>query len=106
MSGFKERHYDYLRDPEAIYARSFDTIRTEADLSRFTADEADVATRIIHACGMVDVVEDLRFSRAGQHFVVFVEDIKQVIIIDFLHSRTDLPRRLANLPLPKGGGEH
>ena len=53
-----------------------------------------------------DLHEDLRFARAGQHFVVFVEDIKQVIIIDFLHSRADLPRRLANLPLPKGGGEH
>lgn len=53
-----------------------------------------------------DLHEDLRFARAGQHFVVFVEDIKQVIIIDFLHSRADLPRRLANLPLPKAGGEH
>lgn len=53
-----------------------------------------------------DLHEDLSFARAGQHFVVFVEDIKQVIIIDFLHSRADLPRRLANLPLPKGDREH
>ena len=52
------------------------------------------------------LAEDLRFARAGQHFVVFVENPEQVIIVDFLHSRTDLPRRLANLPLPKGGGEH
>ena len=47
-----------------------------------------------------------RFARAGQHFVVFVEDTEQVIIVDFLHSRADLPRRLANLPLPKGDREH
>lgn len=53
-----------------------------------------------------DLHEDLRFARAGQHFVVFVEEIEQVVIIDFLHSRTDLPRRLANLPLPKGDKEH
>jgi plasmid stabilization system protein ParE len=53
-----------------------------------------------------DLPEDLRFARAGQHFVVFVEDVAQVIIIDFLNSRADLPQRLANLPLPKGGGEH
>jgi toxin ParE1/3/4 len=46
--------------------------------------------------------EDLRFVRAGQHFVVFIEDSRQVIIIDFLHSRSDLPRRLANLPLARG----
>ena len=49
-----------------------------------------------------DLPEDLRFVRAGQHFVVFVEDAEQVIIIDFLHSRTDLPRHLANL-LPRRG---
>ena len=62
MSGFKEWRYDYLQDPEAIYARSFETIRTEADLSRFTPDEANVATRIIHACGMVDIATDIGFT--------------------------------------------
>ena len=53
-----------------------------------------------------DLPEDLRVSRAGQHFVVFIEDADQVIIIDFLHSRSDLPRRLASVPLPKGGRAH
>ena len=53
-----------------------------------------------------DLPEDLRFARAGQHFVVFIENAEQVIIIDFLHSRSDLPRRLANLPVPKGDREH
>lgn len=41
--------------------------------------------------------EDLRFTRAGQHFVIFVDDAEQVIIVDFLHGRSDLPRRLAAL---------
>lgn len=49
-----------------------------------------------------ELPEDLRYARCGQHFVIFVENAEQVIIIDFLHSRTDLPRRLANLPVPKG----
>lgn len=53
-----------------------------------------------------DLPEDLRFARAGQHFVVFIEYDEQVIIIDFLHSRSDLPRRLANLPLPKSESGH
>jgi len=53
-----------------------------------------------------DLPEDLRFARAGEHFIVFVESAEQVIIIDFLHSRADLPRRLANLPLPSGVREH
>jgi plasmid stabilization system protein ParE len=50
--------------------------------------------------------EDLRFARAGQHFVVFIEDAEQVIIVDFLHSRADLPRRLADLPVPKSDRDH
>lgn len=50
---------DYLRDPAAIYARSFAMIREEADLSALPASAQAVATRIIHSCGMVDVVNDL-----------------------------------------------
>lgn len=53
---------EYIRDGAAIYARSFATIRAEADLGRFAPDEARVAVRVIHACGMVDVAHDLRFG--------------------------------------------
>jgi precorrin-8X/cobalt-precorrin-8 methylmutase len=56
------KDYDYIRDGAEIYRRSFATIRAEADLSRFTPEEARVAVRIIHACGMVDIVDDLVFS--------------------------------------------
>ncbi|MGB7097194.1 MAG: precorrin-8X methylmutase [Xanthobacteraceae bacterium] len=45
----------YLRDGTAIYERSFAIIRAEADLSRFSEDEADVAVRMIHACGVVEL---------------------------------------------------
>ena len=44
-----------------------------------------------------NLAEDLRFVRAGQHFVVYIEQVDQIIIIDFLHARSDLPRRLAAL---------
>ena len=53
-----------------------------------------------------DRAEDLRFARAGQHFVVFIEEVEQVTIIDFLHSRSDLPRRLANLSALRGNKDH
>jgi precorrin-8X/cobalt-precorrin-8 methylmutase len=53
---------DYLRDGAAITARSFATIRAEADLSGFSAEQAQIAVRVIHACGMVEVAKDLRFS--------------------------------------------
>jgi len=47
-----------------------------------------------------DLPEDLRFTRCGQHFIVFVEDTDQVIIVDFLHSRSNLPGKLAALADP------
>jgi precorrin-8X/cobalt-precorrin-8 methylmutase len=53
---------DYLRDPDAIYRLSFETVAAEADLSRFSEAEAAVATRLIHACGMPDIAGDLAFS--------------------------------------------
>jgi precorrin-8X/cobalt-precorrin-8 methylmutase len=53
---------DYIRDPSAIYEKSFATIRSEADLSSIPANAHDVAIRIIHSCGMVDVVDDMRIS--------------------------------------------
>src|SRR5277367_2404704 len=52
----------YLRDGTAIYQRSFAIIRAEADLSRFAADEADVAVRMIHACGMVEAAQHIVFG--------------------------------------------
>ena len=51
-----------------------------------------------------DLPEDLRFTRAGQHFIVFVEMPEQMIVVDVLHSRSDLPRRLAALGPPKDPG--
>jgi precorrin-8X/cobalt-precorrin-8 methylmutase len=52
----------YLRDGSAIYQRSFAIIRAEADLSRFSAEEAEVAVRMIHACGQVDVAQHIVFG--------------------------------------------
>jgi precorrin-8X/cobalt-precorrin-8 methylmutase len=54
--------YDYISDGAEIYRRSFAMIRNEAELSRFTPDEARIAVRVIHACGMVDIARDLVFS--------------------------------------------
>ena len=52
----------YLRDGAAIYERSFAIIRAEADLTRFSADEAEVAVRMIHACGHVEVAQHIAFG--------------------------------------------
>ena len=54
--------YDYIREGDAIYERSFAIIRNEADLSRFAPDEADVAVRMIHACGLVEAAAHFDFA--------------------------------------------
>jgi precorrin-8X/cobalt-precorrin-8 methylmutase len=53
---------DYLRDGSAIYQQSFAIIRAEADLARFSEEEADVAVRMLHACGMVEIAEHIVFA--------------------------------------------
>jgi precorrin-8X/cobalt-precorrin-8 methylmutase len=52
----------YEADGAAIYRQSFATIRAEADLAHFSADEEPVAVRMIHAAGMVELVAHIRFS--------------------------------------------
>ena len=54
--------YEYETDGAAIYKQSFATIRAEADLARFDADEEQVAVRMIHAAGMVGLEEFVHFS--------------------------------------------
>ncbi|MFC6020790.1 precorrin-8X methylmutase [Plantactinospora solaniradicis] len=54
--------YEYIRDGAEIYRQSFATIRAEADLSALPPDIAQVAVRMIHACGCVDLVGDIEAS--------------------------------------------
>jgi precorrin-8X/cobalt-precorrin-8 methylmutase len=53
----------YIRDGDTIYERSFAIIRSEADLSRFSEDEAGVVVRMIHACGLVEAAEHIVFGQ-------------------------------------------
>ncbi len=57
MAGF-----DYIRDPAEIYRQSFAIVAKEAGLELLPGDMANVATRLIHSCGMVDVIGDLEYS--------------------------------------------
>jgi precorrin-8X/cobalt-precorrin-8 methylmutase len=52
----------YIRNGDAIYKQSFAIIRNEAKLARFSAEEEKVAVRMIHACGMVELADDIHFS--------------------------------------------
>lgn len=53
---------NYVKDGAAIYRESFSIIRREADLSAFQADLARIVVRMIHACGMTDLPQDVQAS--------------------------------------------
>lgn len=52
----------YEKDPSAIYAASFATVRTEARLDRFAPAMQPLVTRLIHSCGMIEIADRLAFS--------------------------------------------
>jgi precorrin-8X/cobalt-precorrin-8 methylmutase len=53
---------NYVKDGAAIYRESFSIIRREANLSAFPADLVRVVVRMIHACGMTDLPQDVQAS--------------------------------------------
>ena len=54
--------FSYLREPGAIYRRSFEIIDAEANLAEVPLDVRALIVRLIHACGMTDIIQDLAFS--------------------------------------------
>jgi precorrin-8X/cobalt-precorrin-8 methylmutase len=91
----------YLRDPDAIYARSFAIIGEEVDLSSLPAPLRPVALRLIHACGMTDILSDLRLDEAvvpavrtalqrGRPLLVDCEMLKAAIIARHLPPAAEI----------------
>jgi precorrin-8X/cobalt-precorrin-8 methylmutase len=102
---------DYLRDPAAIYARSFATIRAEADLSTIPIELGDVVVRMIHACGMTDIVPDIRWGGEVVAEVEFAlleeapvlcdsEMVRAAIIRKYLPEKAELVVTLNDAAVP------
>jgi precorrin-8X/cobalt-precorrin-8 methylmutase len=99
----------YLRDPDAIYAQSFATIRAEADLSRLPAALHDIAIRMIHACGMVDLAADIvgtpdiveAFRAATGPILCDCEMVRSGIIRRYLPPNADLVVTLNDPAVPE-----
>ncbi len=62
MSSATENGGGWLRDPAAIYARSFEIIAREADFAHLPPQTHHIAARVIHACGLPQLAADLRIS--------------------------------------------
>ena len=59
--------FDYLRDPQAIYARSFELVRAATDLDSIPVELQPLVIRLVHACGMPEIVANLQWSDGIQN---------------------------------------
>ncbi|WP_246745964.1 precorrin-8X methylmutase [Ciceribacter sp. L1K22] len=88
------RHLEYIRDPTEIYKKSFETIRTEANLGRFPAVLHPLVIRLIHACGMVDLAGDIAFSEGAFEAGAAALEKGAPVLVDAEMVRHGVIRRL------------
>lgn len=90
-AGAMSRGYEYVRDPEAIYRLSAERVAEATDVSALPPELATIAYRLVHACGMPDIVGDLRWHgtpvdaaagalRAGARVLVDCEMVADGIV--------------------------
>ena len=102
----------YERDPAEIYRQSFATIENEVDFSKLPKDTVPVAVRLIHACGMTNIVDDLAYSQnavavgkealaEGCSIFTDVEMVKSGIIQKFLPADNQLTCSLNDAEVPE-----
>jgi precorrin-8X/cobalt-precorrin-8 methylmutase len=87
---------EYEKDPAQIYAQSFATVRAEARLERFPPDMQPMITRLIHACGMVEIADRLAFSPEASRVGRDALSVGQPILCDCEMVAAGIIRR--NLP--------
>ncbi|MEM6407724.1 MAG: precorrin-8X methylmutase [Pseudomonadota bacterium] len=102
----------YEKDPAAIYAASFATVAAEANLARFPNGLNQLATRVIHACGMIEIADRLAFSdhaalagqaalAAGKPILCDCEMVGAGITRRFLPAGTDVIVTLNDPSVPE-----
>ena len=62
--------YDYIREPELIYEKSFWTVAEEVDLSGASKKLGQIITRIIHSCGMPEIYPDIAASNGVEKTLI------------------------------------
>jgi precorrin-8X/cobalt-precorrin-8 methylmutase len=101
----------YKKNPEEIYKESFATVVHEANLDRFPYGLDKLATRVIHACGMIDVADRLAFSEraftagtnalaAGAPILCDCEMLSAGVIRRFLPAKNKVVVTLNDLSVP------
>ncbi|TWI50985.1 precorrin-8X methylmutase [Pseudomonas duriflava] len=86
--------FEYQHDPEAIERQSFEQIKQLTDLSRFDADQAQIAMRLVHTCGEPEIVEALHFSQQAVQAGLNAVTGKAPILCDVEMVKHGLTRRM------------
>ena len=92
---------EYLKDPQAIYDASFGIVRAEAELNGVPDSFEPIVVRMIHACGMTDITDDLRYDplvaetaaealKAGAPILADCEAVAAAITRNFLPSKNEI----------------
>ena len=63
----------------------------------YAVTEQSAAQQSCRDAFAADLREDLRFTRSGQHYIIFIESSSEVLIVDFVHSKSDIVGRLAKI---------
>ncbi len=86
---------------ETFGQRQADIYETELIARCETIARGEVVSR---SCSvLIDGANDLRYARAGEHFLVFLEQSDEIVIVDILHSRSDLPHHISVLSSTQNG---
>ena len=94
----KPENMDYIRDPAEIYRQSFATVEREVDLSTLSPEMQKVATRLIHSCGMIDILDDLAYSQDAAQAGVAALQNGAAVYCDVEMVKSGIIER--NLPAP------
>lgn len=92
---------NYLTNPDDIYQRSFEIINEEVDLTALPLSARTIAERVIHSCGMPEILPDLRITddlaaavtgalSGGADILVDAEMLKSAIIPRMLPAHTQV----------------
>lgn len=74
--------FEYLTDPHEIERRSFAQIRQLTDLSRFDADQQQIAMRLVHTSGDPSISEAIHFSPNAVAAGLAALDVGATILCD------------------------
>ena len=85
--------FQYIRDPDKIYRRSFETLRREADFSSLPNGLRPIAERLVHACGMPEIVKDLAWGGAPEEAAQRALSNGASILIDAEMVRAGIMKR-------------